>query len=167
MLTMVSVSLSACSNPDQSTLSAQPTVAITGPAPETQSPSPSVPVDPSLPAGIPSTEPSPLSTADPETLAASVQITLATVDPDTGGLLLGGFVSGVMEDGGTCQYVVTPANGDLFTIHKDGVENNGSTSCGSTTVPPSSAPSGDYTVVLRYVNDIGQVESDAVEVEIP
>jgi len=128
---------------------------------------PTTPTTTSQAAGIPTAKPSPASTPAPTTLNASVLITLATVDPDTGGMLLGGYVSGVTEDGGDCQYVVTNASGDSMTIHKDGVANNGSTSCGSTTVSRSSAPAGSYTVILRYTNDIGQVESDAVEVDVP
>jgi hypothetical protein len=124
-------------------------------------------VPPSQAAGIPTAAPRPPANPDPKTLKASVLITLATVDPNGGGLLLGGYVSGVAEDGGDCQYIVTPAGGAPFTIHKTGVDNNGSTSCGSTTVPPAKVPAGSYSVTLRYVDAIGQVESDAVKVVLP
>lgn len=154
----------ANSEPDRSaTSSANAIEATAAPA----SIDPTIPVTPSLPAGIPTADPPPKATPDPTTLDASVLITLATVDPDSGGLLLGGYVSGVVEDGGDCQYVITPNNGDSMTIHKDGVENNGSTSCGSTTVAKSLVPAGTYTVILRYANDAGQVSSEAVEVAIP
>ncbi len=128
---------------------------------------PTTPITPSLPAGIPTAKPSPAATPDPTTLDASSTITLATVDPDTGGLLVGGYVSGVMEDGGDCQYVITSSGGESFTVFKDGVENNGSTSCGSTTVAKSRVPTGSYTVRLRYVNDNGEVASDAIKVDVP
>jgi hypothetical protein len=128
---------------------------------------PTIAVSPSQAAGIPTAAPRPPAKPDPKTLKASVLITLATVDPNGGGLLLGGYVSGVAEDGGDCQYIVTPAGRASFTIHQGGVDNNGSTSCGSTTVPPAKSPAGSYSVILRYVDAIGRVESDAVKVDIP
>lgn len=112
-------------------------------------------------------EPSPAAPSDPKLLNASALITLATVDPDNGGLLVGGYVSGVTEDGGDCQYIVTSAKANPLTIHKDGVENNGSTSCGSTTIPKDLVPSGTYTVILKYLNNVGQVVSPPVTVDLP
>jgi len=160
------LALSACTGTaDDVTPSSESVVASATSSPQTVDPT--IPVEPSLPAGIPTAPPSSDTASDPATLNASVLITLATVDPDTGGLLVGGYVTGVIEDGGDCQYVVRSNSGESFTIHKDGVENNGSTSCGSTTVAPSRVPAGTYTVSLRYVNDRGEAESDAVKVDIP
>lgn len=82
--------------------------------------------------------------------------------------MIGGFVSGVAEDGGDCQYIVDGANLEPVTVHTYGLENNGSTSCGSTTIPPSQVPPGTYDVTLRYVSATGKGEaiSQSVEVEI-
>lgn len=127
---------------------------------------PSVPTAPSLAAGIPTAKP---SATDPEAGAinGSARITLATVDPETGDLLVGGFVSGVIEDGGDCQFIVTGGSGESVTIHNTGVVNNGSTSCGSTTVTKSRVPAGSSTVVLRYVGVKREAVSEAVEVDAP
>jgi hypothetical protein len=100
-------------------------------------------------------------------LNASVLITLAAVDPDTGGLVVGGYVSGIAEDGGACRYVVTSGSGESLTVRKDGVENQGSTSCGSATIARSDVPAGSYTVILRYANDDGEIASDPVAVFVP
>ncbi len=160
---------SGCSGSDpEPDASASPDTVTMSATPSPTTPDPTVPIATSQAAGIPTAKPSPATTPDPTTLNASVLITLATVDPDTGGMLLGGYVTGVMEDGGDCQYIVTSsASGSSLTIHKDGVENNGTTSCGSTTVSASRVPAGSYMVVLRYANDIGAVVSDAVTVDIP
>lgn len=143
--------------PDNAAVSATPT----GDAVD-----PPMPTAPSLAAGIPTAE---RPATDPESgeFNASARITLATVDPETGGLLVGGYVSGVIEDGGDCQYIVTPGSGESVTIHNSGIENNGSTSCGSTTVTKSRVPAGSYTVVLRYVGDQGEAVSEAVRVDVP
>lgn len=150
--------------PDTTTL---PDTVTTLASPSPHEVDPTIPVAPSQAAGIPTAKPSPATTPNPTALNASALITLATVDPDSGGLLVGGYVTGVIEDGGDCQYVITPASGDALIIHKDGVENNGSTSCGSTTIAKSRVPAGSYTVALRYANDKGEVVSDAVKVVVP
>jgi len=159
---------SACSGSDpKPDVSASSDIVTMSASPSPDEVDPTVPIATSQAAGIPTAKPSPATTPDPTKLNASVLITLATVDPDTGGMLLGGYVTGVMEDGGDCQYIVTSSQGASLTIHKEGVENNGSTSCGSTTVSPSRVPAGTYSVTLRYANDVGEVASDAVEVDIP
>lgn len=162
------LALSGCSTsdpePDVSTSESVATMTAT-PSPDEEEPA--GPAATPQVAGIPTAQPPLAKTPDPSTLSASALITLATVDPDAGGLLLGGYVSGIAEDGGDCQYVVSPSSGDSFTVHRDGVENNGSTSCGSTTVAPDRAPSGSYTVVLRYSTDRGEVASDPVKVNVP
>ena len=158
---------SGCSGSDMepdATVSPETVMQSTSPSPDHVDPT--IPIAPSLAAGIPTAEPSPAAMPDPTTLDASAIITLATEDPDSGGLLVGGYVSGVVEDGGDCQYVIAPSAGESFTVYKDGVENNGSTSCGSVTVAKSRAPAGSYSVHLLYVNDHGEVSSEAVEVEI-
>lgn len=160
------LTLSACTREaDDATESP---VTVTETVPVTASPDttdPTTPVEPSLPAGIPTAKPSPAATAGPTMLDASAIITLATIDPDTGGLIVGGYVSGVIEDGGDCQYIITSSSGESFTTSKEGVANNGSTSCGSTTVTHSRVPGDSYTVQLRYVNDNGETVSDAVKVD--
>lgn len=140
-----------------------------GPVPsqEAVSPSPSLVPEASLPAGVPSVEPSLWEEPQLGLAGASALITIATKDPDTDGLLVGGYVTGVMEDGGECHFVVTAASGEVVDLLKSGVENNGSTSCGSATVPLSQLGTGPFTVVMRYVNSLGEVASEAVEVEIP
>lgn len=129
----------------------------------------STPVEPSLPAGIPTAEPTQTSNADPAALDATAVITLATSDPSSGGLLVGGYVNGVMEDGGDCQFIVTPTNGEAITVRTVGVENNGSTSCGSTTLDSAQTPAGSYSVALHYVDASGeyQTTSDSIEVTLP
>jgi len=127
--------------------------------------SPSASAGPSLPAGIPTAPPS--APKPSSSLVGSARITLATVDPVTGGLFVGGFVSGVVEDGGDCQFVITPTAGESMTIHQLGAENSATTSCGSVLVPAADVPSGDYSVTLVYANANGSLSSEAVAVVVP
>lgn len=162
--TVAVLATSACSGtePSQPSTDASATAVV-----ETTSPDPTVRVTPSLAPGIPTASPTPRETSSPDTLNASARITIATVDTQTGGLVVGGYVSGVVEDGGDCEYVATASSGSAVSVHTVGVENSSTTSCGSTTVDPSLVPPDSYTVVLRYTNASGQVASDAVEVTIP
>ena len=162
------LAMSGCSGSDiEQDATASPETVTPSATPSPNDVEPTTPVAPSLAAGIPTVEPSPAATSNSANFDASATITLATVDPDTGGLLIGGYVSGVAEDGGDCQYVIAPSAGETFTVDRGGVENNGSTSCGSVTVDKARAPAGSYTVQLMYVNDHGELSSEAVKVEIP
>lgn len=165
--TIAVLASSGCSgsDPEPDPTSSPNIIALTA-TPSPDDGDPTNPIAPSLAAGIPTAEPSPTAAQDATSFDASATITLATVDPDTGELLVGGYVSGVMEDGGDCQYVITASSGDSFTVDTEGVANNGSTSCGSMTVARSQAPAGSYTVRLLYASDSGEARSDAVEVEV-
>lgn len=141
--------------------------ASASPTADTASPSPSASAS-----GYPTVEPgdngqtsSPPSV--PTLIGASAQVSLATVDPSTGGLLVGGFVTGVFEDGGECTFSVQPkAGGESQVVRTTGVANVDSTSCGSATIDASKVTSGTYTVVLTYRNDEGRVASAPATVEV-
>lgn len=128
---------------------------------------PTASVEPSLPAGIPTASPSPRANQSPNGLNASPRITIATADQMSGDLIVGGYVSGVVEDGGDCEYVATSTSGHVVSVHTVGVENSSSTSCGSTSLDASLVARGSYEVVLFYTNEHGRVSSDPVEVTIP
>jgi|GEM_PF-1658759 len=133
-------------------------------------PTPPVTQDPhpSFPAGIPTADPVPPSDDAPAPhVDLSPRLTIATYDTSAGGWLVGGFVSGVVEDGGECMFTVTGADGSEFVAQTVGVENVGTTSCGSTAIPAADVPSGEYSIVLRYVSDRGEARSDAVSVRVP
>ena len=98
---------------------------------------------------------------------ASAQVSLVARDPATNGLLVGGYVEGLVEDDGSCTYVISRQGANDITASTTGVANHGTTSCGSTVVPAAQAPAGTYTVTLVYVNSKGSVSSSPMTVEIP
>ncbi len=127
--------------------------------PNSSSPAPSV--DPGI-TGQPSSPPS-----VPTLKGASAQVSLAAVDPSTGGLIVGGFVTGVLEDGGECTFAVTPPSGGApQLVRTTGIANVDSTSCGTALIDASQVTSGTYTVVLTYRNHEGQVASAPSTVEV-
>lgn len=93
-------------------------------------------------------------------------MTLATRDPATGGLMVGGYVEGLVEDDGDCSYLIRRSGGADLNAHTTGVANVDTTSCGSTVIPASQTPAGTYTVILTYVNGKGSASSEPFTVEI-
>lgn len=123
---------------------------------------------PSFPAGIPTAEPTPPREDAPAPQAnLTPRLTIASYDTDTAGVIVGGFVNGVVEDGGECHFIITGPSGSEFVAQTTGVENVSTTSCGSTLIPPEVVTSGTYSVVLRYVSDRGDARSDAISVRVP
>lgn len=80
---------------------------------------------------------------------------------------MGGFVTGVFEDGGECTFTVTPSSGSAPQyVRTTGIANVDSTSCGTALIDASRLTSGTYTVVLTYRNDEGRVASAPAKVEV-
>lgn len=166
---------SSCSGPDPKpdpSITTSPT-AVSSPTPsEAATPSATPSATPNSPSPSPSVESGDTGqTSSPPSVpplkGASAQVSLATVDPSTGGLLVGGFVRGVFEDGGECSFSVTPTSGGAPQfVRTTGIANVDSTSCGSALIDASKVRSGTYTVVLTYRNDEGQVASAPAPVEV-
>jgi len=166
---------SSCSGPDPEpdpSITSSPTV-VSSPSPSmVATPSASPSATPNSPSPAPSVEPGntgqPSSPRSVPTLkGASAQVSLAAVDPSTGGLIVGGFVTGVLEDGGECTFAVTPPSGGApQLVRTTGIANVDSTSCGTALIDARRVMSGTYTVVLTYLNDEGRVVSAPAKVEV-
>lgn len=164
---VVVLAASACTGSGGTTESALPSMAPVevGTIPTVQE---TAEAYPSFPAGIPSAEPiPPREDALAPQANLSPRLTIASFDMDTAGVIVGGFVNGVVEDGGDCQYIITGPSGSQFVAQTVGVENVSTTSCGSTLIPAEVVPSGTYSVELRYVSDEGDARSDAISVRVP
>lgn len=97
---------------------------------------------------------------------ASAVLTLANWDASAGTVLVGGFVSGVMEDGGTCLFTVTASDtSDTRSVQTQGAFNVDSTTCGSHDVEVPNSQTGQFRVRLVYSNSAGTAMSDAITVE--
>ena len=95
-------------------------------------------------------------------------VTLASQGTKNGVVVVGGYVSGVMEDGGVCTFTVTATDtGESATLESTGAFNVDSTTCGSHEVRAPASKSGAYFVTLKYTNAVGVVTSSDVPVEGP
>jgi hypothetical protein len=98
----------------------------------------------------------------------TAQITIAGVDVDGLHLTVGGFVTLVAEDGGSCTFTLTSeVSGANVTAATEGVANGTNTSCGSTQVSLSSLTRGSWKVVLTYSSTAFKLASAPTEVEVP
>ena len=116
-----------------------------------------------------SSEPAPVDGANedrPTLPGVAAVVTIAQYDAATAQVLVGGFVSGVIEDGGTCTFVVTVADSDKSsTFQVAATANVDSTTCGSHSVGAPVAGAGEYYVMMEYSNQSGTVKSPLTPVE--
>ncbi|MDQ1581480.1 MAG: hypothetical protein QOD05_2255 [Microbacteriaceae bacterium] len=109
---------------------------------------------------------SPPASATPDPVGAVVSI--AGVDLDGKNVSVSGYVSGVIQDGGSCEFVLTPKSGTAaVTIPNTGIQNVMNTSCGTVQSPISNFARGSWSVVLKYTSGKTSVTSGAVDMEIP
>jgi hypothetical protein len=91
------------------------------------------------------TDPAPVDTPG----VATVFVTYAGWDASGGGLEVTGFVSGVVEDGGTCRLTAT-SGGRTAGQESPGVADATTTSCGTLVIPQAELSPGTWDVVLSY-----------------
>lgn len=145
---------------------------VSEPAP-TPSPRPSATAMPSAsvsPAVTPSPKPTAqpsAAPAEPGVLDAWPLISLSGIDPASGNALLGGFVVGIVESGGTCTYVITRDGSEVLRRSTNGESNKDDTTCGAVELSRAELGAGSYRVTLIYDNAIGRATSDPVSLEVP
>jgi cytoskeletal protein RodZ len=153
---------------------AAPESPSTSPSVESPSPTPSATDDDVSPSPSPSDNgPSPDPDDDPvdegasSTIpGASAVLTLATWD--AGSVLVGGFVTGVMEDGGACVFTVTAVDtGAVTSYETQGSLNVDSTTCGSHQLEAPTSQTGEYRVRMMYTNSTGKATSESTTLERP
>lgn len=137
-------------------------VSVTAPvdvSPPVDEDAPNPPADEGAPPG----EPHEATSTIPGAVAV---VTLAVWDARGGVVLVGGFVSGIAEDGGTCRFTVSAMDtGDVKTIEVSAAMNVDTTTCGSHEVGAPASQTAEYTVKMEYTNAIGSASSSPIPVE--
>ncbi|NEN07008.1 hypothetical protein G3T36_14175 [Diaminobutyricibacter tongyongensis] len=106
--------------------------------------------------------PTPTPTSEPEAV-----IVVASVDADGKAVTTSGYVNGIIEDGGSCAFVLT-SGASTVTTTTAGQADRSTTSCGQGSTPIGRLSRGSWNVVLTYTS-LSQrtVVSQPVSVEIP
>jgi hypothetical protein len=80
-------------------------------------------------------------------------------------VMVGGYVSGVIESGGTCTLTLSRA-GARVTAHGPARPDAATTACGGLTVPGTSLTSGTWKAVLSYASKASAGTSSAVDIDV-
>jgi hypothetical protein len=131
------------------------------------------PVDPWMPQGTAAVSPPPedpdedlaLDTFAP--IDAAVQITYSGPDEAAGGVVVGAYVAGLIEDGGRCA-VTLSLDGTTAAAESDGTADASTTSCGQMLVPFDELSPGSWAVDVTYSSPSGgPVAAGRTTVEVP
>ena len=80
-------------------------------------------------------------------------------------VMAGGYVTGVIEDGGTCTLTLT-RNGVRVSAHGPARPDASTTACGGLTVSGGKLTSGTWKAVLSYASTASAGASSAVDVDV-
>lgn len=94
-----------------------------------------------------------------------VTITFAGWNAGAGQVQVGGYVTGIVEDGGVCTLTLTQG-GTTVTGRSEAVRDASTTACGAVTVPGDEVGDGTWSAVLAYESDGHAGRSGAVDVEV-
>lgn len=170
--------LSACSGSEGSepatvstnvTTMPEATVSASPVTPSTSEPAPTASPADESPTVSPANEtPSARVDGSPaEDRSLTPKLTLASVDPNSGDVLVGGYVAGLVEAGGTCDFILTrESTGIEIVVSTTSVDNVDTTSCGSAVVKANRVVSGTYSLILKYTHKGGYASSAPVQIEV-
>lgn len=95
-------------------------------------------------------------------------VVIAGVDTDGAHVSVSGYVTGVIEDGGTCTFLVAnKVTKVIVKIESTGVSDARTTSCGTNQAPIASFSRSSWTATLHYSSPTSSATSSPVDLEIP
>jgi len=102
----------------------------------------------------------------PRPSATDVVLSFVGWDEESGSVQVGGYVSPVVEDGGTCTVELT-REGRVVTATGPGFADATTTICGGLAVPGDELTAGEWTVVLSYESSAASGTSEGTTVVVP
>lgn len=98
---------------------------------------------------------------------ANVAVTYSLWDPATASVEVAGYVTDIVESGGTCTLTLTSA-GRTVSVTQKATADATTTSCGMLSIPRAKLPgSGALSAVLSYTSSEHAGSAPAVTVEVP
>jgi hypothetical protein len=128
--------------------------------------------DPWTPTGTAAVSPPPANPEDVATdtatpASAALQITYSGPDEAAGGVVVGAYVAGLIEEGGRCAMTMS-LDGASASTDSEGLADASTTSCGQLLVPFSELSPGSWTVDVTYSSPTGKaVAPGRTTVEVP
>ncbi|WP_285025893.1 hypothetical protein [Plantibacter sp. ME-Dv--P-122b] len=103
----------------------------------------------------------------PTPLPVEAVMVIASVDMDGANVSVSGYVAGVIEEAGSCEYLLSNGT-DEVRVPSTGSADRAQTSCGVVQVPINQVSRGSWTVALEYSSPTTpKVVSSPLTVEIP
>lgn len=103
---------------------------------------------------------------DPATVTTEAGAVISYADFEAGtGVEIGGYVTGVVQDGGTCRAVLSRGDQQV-SAETSGVADASTTSCGGLVVPADELSKGTWTVELQYESEGTVYASPTTDVEV-
>lgn len=107
---------------------------------------------------------------DPPVVATGEQVDVTVTftgwNSTAGEVQVGGYVAGVVEDGGTCTLTLTK-DGQSVTGSRPAAPDAATTACGAVVVPGDRVSAGTWQAVLTYSSAAHSGSSEAWDVEVP
>jgi hypothetical protein len=100
-----------------------------------------------------------------ETEAVPVVLTYSAWSPADRQVLAGGYVSGIIEDGGTCTLTLTRGSSSV-TVEGPAMPDATTTVCGGLAVPGDRLSAGTWQATLSYASPTHQGTSATAAVEV-
>ncbi|MFC5503394.1 hypothetical protein ACFPJ4_14190 [Lysinimonas soli] len=98
----------------------------------------------------------------------AAHMTIASVDVDGKNVTVSGYVSGIVQNKGTCTFIATSAaTKATVEIAGTAVSNVTTTSCGTKSEPIGSFSKGSWSVELRFASQDLEATSEPLALEIP
>lgn len=125
------------------------------------------PVNSTLPSDLTTTLPDVTKSPEPTAAPKEAVIVFASLDVDGANVSVSGYVSGVIENDGTCTFSFTDG-ATTVSATSVGIADRAQTSCGTVQVPIASFTRGSWTAALNYTSpSTPEVSSDTTPLEIP
>ncbi len=123
-----------------------------GPAAESSAPAAATTTAPISP---PPENPEDVATDTAVPTLAALQITYAGPDDAAGGIAVGAYVAGLIEEGGTCALTLSKG-GESATAESEALADASTTSCGQLVVPFSELEPGTWAAEVTYTSPQGR-----------
>jgi hypothetical protein len=123
--------------------------------------------DPSVspPEGAVTDDDAPVATDGPRSATTDVVLSYLVWDGAAAAVTAGGYVSPLIEDGGTCTLALT-RHGSSVSATSDAAADASTTSCGELQVPGDELEPGEWSAVLSYESDTATGTSEPLDVQV-
>lgn len=108
-------------------------------------------------------------TAGEDASDAAAYLAIAQLDDGGQTVTLSGYVLGIVESGGSCEFRLEPSSGDTIVKTHEAIADRSTTSCGGVEIDATSLASGTWSATVSYTSSgiTTPVTSTPESIDIP